>query len=184
MKFLKCYIKLITIGLHLIILALAVVSICFAFNYELFSSSESALNTYEIYTMKDLTFTYTGLIDFSNTIIDFSNKSTHLNSFINLQNAANDVKAIKCLVITLFSMHGLLGVFQLFSYRTKTTFINCFLTTILLVVLRFACITSFKETGLIEATTTWFVVTLILWIAATVISGFQIFLYHYVKKAK
>ena len=84
MKFLKCYIKLITLGLHLIILSLAIVSIVFGFKFDFFTSSASALNTYEIYTMEDLTFNYAGIINFSNTLVDFANKNTIFNTFLNI----------------------------------------------------------------------------------------------------
>ena len=85
MKFLKCYIKLITLGLHLIILSLAIVAIVFGFKFDFFTSSASALNTYEIYTMEDLTFNYAGIINFSNTLVDLANKNTIFNSFLNIK---------------------------------------------------------------------------------------------------
>lgn len=184
MKFLKCYIKLITLGLHLIILSLAIVAIVFGFKYELFTSSASALNTYEIYTMEDLCFNYSGIINFANTMIDFSSKNTIFNSFINLKEVLGEVKVIKVLVIALISMHGLLAVSQLFAHRTKTTFINCIITTLLIIALRTVSIAAFKESGLIIGVTTYLNVIMILWLIATLVSGIQITLYSYVKKAK
>lgn len=184
MKFLKCYIKLITLGLHLIILSIATVAICFAFNFDMFASSDSALHTYEIFTMKDLSFTYQGFLNFTNTMIDFSNKNTVFDSFINIKEVLTEVKIIKALVFALLSSHTLLAIFQLFSYRTKTTFVTCIVTTLLLIVLRTLSINTFADSGLIISVTKYFNVIIILWLAATLISGVQITLYDYVKKAK
>lgn len=184
MKFLKFYIKLITLGLHLIILSLAIVAIVFGFKFDFFTSSASALNTYEIYTMEDLTFNYAGIINFSNTLVEFANKNTILNSFLNIKEVLSEVKIIKVLVIAIFVMHGLLGLSQLFAHRTKTTFINCIITTLLIIALRTLAVVTFKETGLIIGVTSYFNVILILWLVATLISGIQITLQDYVKKAK
>lgn len=184
MKFLKCYIKLITVGLHLIILSLATVAICFAFNFDLFSSTDGALHTYEIFTMKDLSFTYQGVLNFSNTLIEFSNKNTVFDSFMNIKEVLTEVKIIKVLMYALLSSHALLAIFQLFTYRTKTTFVTCIVTTILLIVLRTLSINTFADSGLIVSVTKYFNVIVILWLAAILVSGIQITLYNYVKKAK
>lgn len=184
MKFLKCYIKLITLGLHLIILSLATVVIVYGFTNEFFLSNNSAVTTYEIYTMKDLTFNYTGVIDFCNTLVEFSNKNTIFNSFLDIKEVLTEVKVMKVLVIALISMHGLLAVSQLFAHRTKTTFINLVITTILLIVLKTVAVSAFKDTGLIVAGRTNFNIMLIIMLVAILISGIQITLYHYVKKAK
>ena len=184
MKFLKCYIKLITLGLHLIILSLAIVAICLSFKFDLFTSTDGALHTYEIFTMKDLTFSYQGILNFSNTMIEFSNKNTIFDSFINIKEVLTEVKIMKGLVYTLFASHGLLAIFQLFTYRTKTTFVTCIITTLLLLVLKTLSINVFSDSGLISSATKYYNVVLILWLAATLISGIQISLYGYVKNAK
>ena len=184
MKFLKFYLKPITVGLHLIILSLAIVGICFAFKFDLFTCSEKALNTFEIYTMNDLSFTYQGLLGFSNTMIEFANKNTIFDSFMNIKEVLTEVKVIKVLVYALLVSHALLAIFQLFAYRTKTTLVTCIVTTLLLIALRTVAIYAFKDVGLFETVTKYYNVIMILWLIATFVSGIQVTLYDYISKAK
>ena len=184
MKFLKCYRKLINIGLHLIVLSLAVVAICLSFNFELFKCSETALNNFEIFTRKDLSFTYQGLLSFTDTMIEFSNKNTFYDTIINIKEVLAEVKVIKVLMYSLLSLHALLAILQLFAYRIKTTFVTCALTTIVMIVLRIVAIVTFKESGLIEAASGYLNAVTILWLVATLVSLGQILLNNYINKAK
>ena len=184
MKFLRFYNKLITLILHLVILTLAILSIIFAFTNELFISDKAALNTFEIFTSKDLSFTYSGIINFSNTLSDIAIKGGLLQSFINVKEVLAEATALKVLILVLFALHSLLALSQLFAYRTYSTFVNCLLSSILIIVIRFIAINTFKESGLITGAATYLNVVTILWLCATLVSGIQITLNHLVKTKK
>lgn len=185
MKAVKYFSKLIVIVLHLAILTLLTIAIVMPFAKELFISNEIAKSSYQIATTQPLNYTFKGLFAFSNTLLENSNKSGPIFSFINFSDEiVSALKNIKVILICLFVTIGILTCSQVSKYRTYVTNICTGLILALMLILRSHCLNNFAESKLIVEASSIYQPVITLLIIALCISFVQIAFKEFINRVK
>ena len=175
MKAVKYFSKPIIIVLHLAILTLLAIAIIIPFAKDLFVSNEIAKSSYQIATTQPLSYTFKGLFEFSNTLLENSNNNGPIFSFIKFsEEAISALKNIKVILICLFVVIGILTCSQVSKYRVYATNICSALILTLMLILRNHCLNNFADSKLIIEANSVYQPIITLLIIALCISFVQI----------
>lgn len=150
MQIIKNLSKPLVFIFHILTLVFIVLAVVFCFQRELFVGNAKIVNTFEIYTFKEVNFSLMGTYQFSNTFLDFSSKNTFLNDMaIFNESTCLAAKGIKAFILIMLILQILILIVQLFNFRVQGTFILSIIHFILFIIFIHYAKTNFEATQLI-----------------------------------